>query len=98
MNSEKLKPGYRLRDGDQIPTRPVAAREIMASPLFKKGADDVRAGKPYPADYDSWSHEDKLWAYERGRAWATAAPRRVPLMINGKISVAALSWFEKAAI
>lgn len=98
MSSEKLKPGYRLREGAQIPTSTTTVREIMASPLFKRGADDARAGKPYPLDYDTWSHKDKLWAYERGRAWATAVPRRVPLMTNGKISVEALNWFEKADI
>lgn len=86
------------RDEQQIPTSKTTVRKIMASPLFKRGAEDARAGRPYPSDYDTWSHKDKLWAYERGRAWATAAPRRVPLMTNGEISVEALNWFERADI
>jgi hypothetical protein len=75
----------------QVPTSKVTVKAIMVSPLFARGVADVRAGKGFPSDYDEWS--DDLWAYERGRAWATAAPRGVPLMRNGEISIEALRWW-----
>jgi len=37
-------PGYRLREGAQIPTRPVTALEIMSAPEFALGIADTRAG------------------------------------------------------
>jgi len=43
---------YRLRDGDQIPTHHVTVMEIMSSPTFALGVDDVRAGWGYHPDYD----------------------------------------------
>jgi hypothetical protein len=79
---------YRLRDGDQIPTRLVTRQEIMSDPKFALGVADARARRGYPADYDAW--EDDRWAYERGRQWAQIAPRSLPLKINGKLNPQAL--------
>jgi hypothetical protein len=86
------------RDEDQVPTSATTVMAVMASPLFKKGVADMRAGKPFPLDYDTWSHKDKMWAYERGRAWATVAPRNVTLQRDGKVTGEALRWFERADI
>jgi hypothetical protein len=74
-----MKHGYRLRDGDQVPTRPTTIETVMADPYFALGAADVRAGRGYHADYDTWSHSNHRWTYERGRLWATIAPKHVRL-------------------
>jgi len=88
-----MKAGYRLRPGDQIPTRPSTAVEIMSSPTFGLGAADVRTSRGYHADYDLWDTNGQ-WSYERGRMWATLAPRNVPLKkLNGRINPdAVLYW------
>jgi hypothetical protein len=93
-----LKRGYRLRDGDQVPTVPATIREIMADPAFGRGVADVRAGRGYPRDFDAWGHTNSAWSYERGRQWATIAPRSVPLRTNGSITAAAVRWYGRADI
>ena len=93
-----LKRSYRLRDGDQIPTRPVSIAEIMSDPKFAQGAEDVRHGRGYLADYDTWEDTNDRWAYERGRQWATVAPRHVVLKANGKITTAAWRWYAREEI
>jgi len=81
---------YRLRDCDQIPTGRVTLPEVMNDPKFALGVADARAGRGYPAGYDSWA--DDLWAYERGRQWAQIAPRSVPLKIHRKLNPQALRY------
>ena len=93
--TKRTKPIYRLRDGDQIPTRPVTIAEIMATPTFARGVEDVRAGRGYPPDYDQWQHTNDRWAYERGRLWARLVPRHVKLKVNGKITVKAMQLFQE---
>ncbi|HVI61341.1 MAG TPA: hypothetical protein VM910_01915 [Bradyrhizobium sp.] len=63
----------------------------MASTEFALGAIDRRAGRGYRSDYTTWSGNQQ-WNYERGRAWATTAPRSVPLKRNGKLTPAALRF------
>ena len=93
-----MKAGYRLRPGDQIPTRPVTIQEIMGQPQFVLGVADARAGRRYRADYDLWTVNGQ-WNYERGRMWATLAPRNVPLKNgDGKINVAALRYYRSEII
>jgi hypothetical protein len=72
---QKLKPGYTLRDGDQVPTRRVSVEEIIRDPKFAQGVKDARAGRPFPADFDAWEHGNDQWCYERGRQWAAVMPR-----------------------
>jgi hypothetical protein len=86
---------YRLRGGGQVPTRPVGIETIMASPRFAQGVDDVLAGRGFPPDYDKWSHDDKLWAYERGRMWGRLTPHRIVLKRNGKVTTEAIRWYRK---
>ena len=74
----------RLRKGEQVPVRSVTVQEIMSCPYFALGVADVRAGRGFRADYDTWGHTNNRWAYDRGRLWATLAPRSVPLKRNGK--------------
>jgi hypothetical protein len=93
-----MKAGYRLRPGDQIPTRPVTREEIMGQPQFVLGVADARAGRRYRADYDLWTTNGQ-WNYERGRMWATLAPRNVPLKTSdGKINVTALRYYRSEII
>jgi hypothetical protein len=86
---------YRLRDGDQIPTQVTTAAEIMASRTFALGVEDVRAGRGFCPDYDTWRDTNDRWAYERGRQWAQLAPRSVLLKVDGKITPQALLLFKK---
>jgi hypothetical protein len=89
----------RLERGDeQVPTSSVSIREIMTSPKFAQGVADVRAGKPFPLDYDEWADQDDTWSYERGRHWAAAVPRSVPLQRDGKVTGEAIHWFVKMDI
>jgi hypothetical protein len=90
-----VKRGYRLRQGDQIPTCPVTINEIMSDPTFALGVVDARAGRPYHPDYDVWADCNLRWSYERGRMWATLTPRHVPLKVNGKINPDAVVWYAR---
>jgi hypothetical protein len=89
-----VKPGYRLRDGDQIPTRPVTVAEIMRRPTFALGVADARAGRGIHADYDLWDTNGQ-WNYERGRMWATLAPQHIPLKLNGTINPRAIDLYHQ---
>jgi hypothetical protein len=95
MTKMKLKPGYRLRDGDQVPTRLTTIEAIMSNPRFAQGVADVRAGRSYPIDYDLWGHTNDAWCYERGRQWAALAPRNAPLKVNGKITQRAMDLYDE---
>jgi hypothetical protein len=59
----------------QIPTIATTTEEIMRSPAFERGFDDVRNGVPF-----DWRIDD--WAYERGRLLARIAPLTMPLWIE----------------
>jgi hypothetical protein len=87
-----LKRGYRLRDGDQIPTRWTTIPAIMRQPTFALGVADARAGRDYHPDYDLWDTNGQ-WGYERGRAWAAVAPRNVALKCNGEINPKAVTYY-----
>ncbi len=90
---------YKLREGDdQVPTRPVSLEWIIGHPKFAQGVADVRGGRGYPAAFDAWQNTDDAWNYERGRQWATLAPRHVRLKFNGKITAAAVRWYCAAKI
>jgi hypothetical protein len=82
-------------DEEQLPTVPVAVETIMASPRFQQGVADARGRKPFPSDYNVWAHEDKLWAYERGRMWGRLVPRNVVLKRDGKVTDEAIEWYQK---
>jgi hypothetical protein len=55
--------------GDQVPTRPTMAREIMNSPWFALGVADARANPNYPPGYDDWKETNDQWCYEHVRFW-----------------------------
>ena len=90
-----LKPGYRLRDGDQVPTRMTTIAEIMGSNMFALGVADVRARRGVRPDYDRCWTSNEQWEYERGRMWATLAPKSLPLKRNGKITKEAVRLYVK---
>jgi hypothetical protein len=98
MKKMKLKHGYTLRDGDQLPVVGVPLEMIMGSSKFAQGVADVRAGRGYPDDYDCWEDTNDRWDYSRGRQWATAAPRNLALKVNGNVSQQAKSWYVRAEI
>jgi hypothetical protein len=75
--------------GEQINTRGTTLQAIMSSTAFGLGVRDVRTGRPARAAYTDWGTNFQ-WDYERGRAWATVAPRCMPLKIAGELNPAAL--------
>jgi hypothetical protein len=74
----------------QIYTHLVSTETIMRTTHFGLGVLDVRAGLPPRAAPATWD-TNAAWNYERGRCWATVAPRCMPLKINGKINPAAVA-------
>jgi hypothetical protein len=89
----EMKRGYRLRDGDQVPTKMTTVLEVMSQPHFALGVADKRAGRGYRADYDCWGHSNHRWAYDRGRLWATLAPKTMAVKRNGKVTDAAMNVY-----
>ena len=92
-----FKSGYRLRKGDQIPTRTVTIVEIMSGPSFALGVADARAGRGYHRDYDLWDTNTQ-WTYERGRQWAAQAPYELPLKRDGVVTRQAQAWYLPSII
>ena len=74
---------------EQVRTYPTSVESIMESSAFALGVRDVRNGTP-PRVFPGWDI-DWQWNYERGRAWATVAPRTMPVRIRGKLNRAALA-------
>jgi hypothetical protein len=95
VDQMKSKSGYRLHEGAQVPTRGTTIEEIMSSPYFALGVADVRARRGFRADYDTWAHANAQWDYDRGRQWATVAPKSIPLKRNGKITREAMRLYKK---
>jgi hypothetical protein len=77
----------------QVRTVVVGLITIMSDPLFARGVADVRAGRGFPSDYDTWVRDDKPWCYERGRQWAQVTPRYVKLMKDGSVTTEAIDWY-----
>jgi hypothetical protein len=66
----------------------------MRHPFFKLGVEHRRSGARFEtliADIDS------AWNYERGRLWASLAPRSMALFINGQLNPKARALYDRAA-
>ena len=79
---------------DQVPTKPVSPKWIMADPAFEHGVRDARAGRPYPSSFDTWE-TNSAWNYERGRAWASRVPASVVVKRYGRVTAEAVQWFVR---
>jgi hypothetical protein len=73
---------------EQVPTERVSLVAIMSTRAFERGLRDARAGRPFVPSYGA--SIDDQWDYERGRAFAVVAPRRMPLRIGGELNPAAI--------
>src|SRR5262245_51926203 len=71
----------------QARTRAVSIRSIVASSEFACGLEDVRAGRPFNPDNNSWD-------YERGRAFGFTAPLDMPLRNGRALNPKALKLAE----
>lgn len=67
---------------------------IMRRAKFKAGVEDVRGGMP--GRFDKFA-DDPFWAYERGRQFATVAPRSMAIKIGGKLNPKAVALYVVAA-
>jgi hypothetical protein len=66
---------------------------IMSRRKFMLGVEDLRAGRDFHPDYDSWSEDQ--WSYEQGRLWAAVAPRDMPVKIHGKVNPKAVDVYRR---
>jgi hypothetical protein len=73
----------------QASTHRVSIMEIVASPEFERGLDEVRKGLPFNPDNDKWE-------YERGRCFGFIAPLDMPLRIGGRLNLKAVKLAEMA--
>jgi hypothetical protein len=73
----------------QVSTIRATAAEIMSSPAFELGLNDVRRGVPF-----DWRSGD--WEYERGRQFGFVAPLDMPLRIGRKLNPKAVALAEAA--
>ena len=88
----------------QVPTCRTTAYAIMRSAAFVAGVDDVRSGRPPNYDAFCFSQDEDdteaktngHWYYERGRQWASLAPRSMPVKINGALNPKAVALFRAA--
>jgi hypothetical protein len=76
----------------QAETCQTSVRKIMACAEFARGVADVRAGRPPRFDAEN------SWEYERGRQWAVAAPKTMPVKIGRRINPRAFAVFVTAVI
>jgi hypothetical protein len=74
---------------EQVSTRFVTLRSIVASKEFARGLDEVRNGLPFNADNGNWD-------YERGRCFGFIAPIDMPLRIGRALNPRALKLAEAA--
>jgi hypothetical protein len=77
---------------EQIPTT-TTIEAVMRSAAFKRGVADKRANRPLPEQ-----PPDDDWDYERGRLWASIAPRTMPVTLNGRLHKPAVALFRKAIV
>jgi hypothetical protein len=90
----KPKRGYRRHDDEQEPTVPVPIPWIMAQLHFALGVADVRGRRGFRPEYDTWVPDDQ-WGYDRGRIWATLAPKSLAVKRGGKINPAAVRFYTR---
>jgi hypothetical protein len=77
---------------EQIRTGSCSTEQIMRHPHFRRGFDDIRAGRRFDYDVD-----DDRWAYERGRLFGAIAPLSMPLFDDGKrLNPKAVKLFDAA--
>jgi hypothetical protein len=78
---------------DQVETEDVSVEWIMRQPAFTCGVIAKRAN--HPPRFDSYGEAmDAAWNYERGRLWATIAPRSMPVWTKGKLNPKAVALFN----
>jgi hypothetical protein len=75
--------------------RATSVAEIMGSPKFALGVQDVRAGRGFCRDYDGWESTNDRWLYECADNGRGFVPRTIPLKIDGRIAPEALRLFRK---
>jgi hypothetical protein len=81
------------RPRKQADTYACSVNSIMATRAFARGVAEVRAGRPPDFDRNNWD-----WEYERGRQWATVAPKDMPLKIGRSLNLAAIQIFLESEI
>ena len=87
-----------LRPREQVSTQEASIEWIMSSPYFECGVNDKRAKRGFRSAYTDWKIDDQ-WNYERGRAWASMAPRSLALKLpNGKLNPRAVALGRKVEL
>lgn len=84
---------------EQVATKPITVQQIMRSAAFQRGVADVRAGRRPRFDSNTRDGADigrvtnDAWDYERGRQWATVAPRSMPVIRGRKVNLKAINVY-----
>jgi hypothetical protein len=79
------------RHHEQVETKRVSVESIMRRANFKRGVEDVRAGRA--PTFDEFGDD---WTYERGRQWASIAPVSMPIKLNGELNPKAVALYWAA--
>jgi hypothetical protein len=80
----------------QVDIRRCTTTTVMRSPAFAAGVHDVRHGLPPRFDTFNAFDGDSLWAYERGRLWASVAPIAMNVTVRGQLNYKAVALFDLA--
>jgi hypothetical protein len=80
----------------QVKERPVSIETIMRTTAFRRGVVDVRAGRKPRFDQEA-DGPSSGWYYERGRQFATIAPRHLPIVLplEKQLNPEALEFFRQ---
>jgi hypothetical protein len=86
-----------LRPREQVSSQEASIEWVMSSPYFEYGVNDKRAKRGFRTAYTDWEINDQ-WNYERGRAWASVAPRSLALKLHGKLNPRAVALGRKVKL
>jgi hypothetical protein len=84
------------RELQQVKSAMCSTVTIMSSAAFQAGVDDVRRGLAPRFDVFNAYDRDELWAYERGRLWASIAPIAMPVTVSGRLNPRAVALLNAA--
>jgi hypothetical protein len=82
------------RKCEQIRTRGISIQAIMKTEAFRRGVLDQRAGRKPRFDEEA-NGPSGGWFYERGRQFATIAPRDLQVILERRLNPAAVLFYEE---
>ena len=77
---------------EQVKTHRVSIETIMRTTAFRRGVVDVRTGRKPRFDEEA-NGPSAGWYYERGRQFASLAPRNLPIVLDQQLNPHAVEFF-----